>query len=301
MPDWVEFLRKSEYQVPIPAVLKYVAFPMTKLLESRAVRFVLIVLVAFLATCITVFALNLFSPPRPLAQLLPTRTPTRRPPPTITPVAYPPTPQIVLADDFAAQENFPRASGVKLGYEYTDNAYVLTPPLDPGFVRVLQANFEDPDYRNLTLDAAAGPTVDSSPVEYGVLFWHGEDDQGRERFLAFTVNSESSFRLLAYEPVADSEDNAEAFQFTEIIPSTRTQTLHLDGTPNRIRVDVHPRRLLAYINDELVLDTNHDIINDWRLARDWDGRVGLIAFTMDAPGAQAQFSQFDIYADVKTQ
>jgi hypothetical protein len=64
-------------------------------------------------------------------------------------------------------------------------------------------------------------------------------------------------------------------------------------------VDVHPRRLLAYINDELVLDTDAKIINDWRVHRDWDGKVGLVAFPMDTPSAQARFTQFDIYADVK--
>lgn len=274
---------------------------MEKALESRIVRIGIIVFVAFFTTCFAIFALNLFSPPRPLAELLPTRTATRRAPPTITPVAYPPTPQIVLADDFSSTDNFPEASGVRLGYEYQDGAYVLTPLLEPGFVRVLNQTFTEPDYRNLSLAVTAAPAENSAPVEYGALFWHTEDEQGRERFLAFTITSKSSFRLLAYEPIEDAQDDVNAFKFSEIVPFTQTTSLYVDGTPNTIRLDVHPRRMLAYINDQLVLDTDAEIINNWRLRRDWDGRVGIIAFTMDAPGAEARFTKFDIYADVKQQ
>ncbi|RIK32054.1 MAG: hypothetical protein DCC52_05530, partial [Chloroflexi bacterium] len=71
---------------------------MQNALDSRAARWLGIVAVGFLAACLATLALNLYTPPRDLAQLLPTRTPTRRPPPTITPVAYPPTPALVLSD-----------------------------------------------------------------------------------------------------------------------------------------------------------------------------------------------------------
>lgn len=272
---------------------------MEKALTSRVVRGIVIGFVAFLAACIAIFALDLFHPPRPLASLLPTRTPTRRAAPTITPVAYPPTPPLVLADNFAGAKNFPAASGVKLGYEYSDDTYLLSPPSDPGFVRVLNQKFTDPDYRNLSLEALAAHTENSGAVEYGVLFWHGEDEQGREHYLAFTINSKSAFRLLAYEPIDNPPAGSNAFQFTEVIPLTQSPTIHQDTKPNKIRIDVHPRRLLAYINDELVLDTDAKIINDWRVRRDWDGKVGLIALTMDAPNVHARVSQFDIYADTK--
>ncbi len=262
-------------------------------------RWLGIVAVASLAACFAVLALNLYTPPRELAQLYPTRTPTRRPPPTITPVAYPPTPLFVLSDTLNLQKNFPQARGVQMPYRYTDDGYVLEPPLDPGLVYVLHQEFQDSTYLNLSLDARAAPVPDSAPVEYGVLFWHGEDEAGRENFLAFTVNSESRFRLLAYEPITNTSTSDNAFQITEIISSTASSAINLDGTPNALRVDVHPRRLLAYINDELVIDTDSKLISDWRLHREWDGRVGLIAFTMHAPGAAAQFTQFDIYADIK--
>ncbi len=269
---------------------------MQKAIDSPIIRFGSIVGVAFLATCIAIFSFNLFAPPRPLAQLLPTRTATRRPPPTITPVAYPPTPQLYSKDDLRAQKNFPKASGVNLGYEYTQDGYLLTPPLDPGFVRVLDMSFTNPDYRNLSLDAVAAPAENSSNVEYGLVFWHGENEQGRESFLAFTLNTKGNFRLLAYEPV---EDKPDVYQFREVTPAAFSAAIRQDKSPQKIRVDVHPRRLLGYVNDQLVLDTNAEIINDWRLRREWDGKVGIIALTMDAPGAQAVFSQFDIYADVK--
>jgi hypothetical protein len=271
---------------------------MKKALESSFLRLVIGIFVALLTASIAIFALNLLSPPRPLAQLQPTRTATRRPPPTITPVAYPPTPPLVLQDDMATTEHFPNTEGVRLGYSYENGKYVLTPPLDPGFVRAIHQTFTDPDYLNLSLEATASPTENSGPVEYGVLFWHGEDEAGRERFLAFTISTDSTFRLLSYEPV---QSDGSAFEITELIPKTSTETINLDGTPNKIRIDVHPRRMLAYVNDELVLDTDARVINEWRLGRDWDGRVGVIAFTMDAPGAEAQFEQFDIYADVRQQ
>ncbi|MCC7163288.1 MAG: hypothetical protein IT331_12410 [Anaerolineae bacterium] len=272
---------------------------MRNALDSRLVQIVLAILVGFLVTCLTILVLDLFRPPRPLAQLLPTPTATRRPPPTITPVAYPPTPPLALREDFTDRTGFPDARGVRLGYEYTDDGYLLTPPLDPGFVRALNQKFTESGYLNLSLEAMAAPAENSGPVEYGIVFWHGEDEQGRERFLAFTISSGSTIRLLSYEPA--DENDANAYKFTDVIPMAQTQAIHLDGSLNKIRVDAHPRRILAYVNDELVLDTDASIINEWRVRRDWDGRVGVIAFTMDEPGAQALFTQFDIYADAKAQ
>src|SRR5215218_5110703 len=99
---------------------------MKKALESRIVRGIIVAFVAFLAACVAIFSLNLFVPPRPIANLMPTRTPTRRAAPTITPVAYPPTPPLVLADNFVDAKNFTQASGVKLGYEYKDDTYLLS-------------------------------------------------------------------------------------------------------------------------------------------------------------------------------
>lgn len=272
---------------------------MKNALNYRAVRWLGIGAAAILTACLAILALNLYTPPRPLAELQPTRTPTRRPPPTITPVAYPPTPSLVVSDTFTARDHFPRASGIKVPFGYSDNSYLLSPPPEPGFVRVLNQSFTDADYRNLSLDAHASPAPDSATVEYGVLFWHGEDDEGREHFLAFTVDTNSSYRLLAYEPVTSTKASANAFQITEIFSATASSAIEIDGTTNHLRVDVHPRRLLAYINDELVIDTDAKIISDWRLRRDFDGRVGLIALTGDEPGAQARFTRFNIYADIK--
>ncbi len=265
--------------------------------DSRAVRWLGIAAVGLLAACLAVLALNLYTPPRDLAQLLPTRTPTRRPPPTITPVAYPPTPAMVLSDTLRGAKNFPEARGVKLPYGYQDDAYVVAPPLDPGFARALNQTFVERDYLNLSVNARAAPAPTSPNVEYGILFWHGEDEQGRERFLAFTVNTQSEFRLLAFAPLTDTVAGANAYQITEVVSTTVSSAIAIDGTPNLLRVDAHPRRLLAYVNDELAIDTDAKIINEWRVRRDWDGRVGVIALTMDEPGAMARFTQFDIYAD----
>src|SRR5436190_1859898 len=135
-------------------------------------------------------------------------------------------------------------------------ALLLTPPLDPGFVRVLDQTFSDSDYLNLSIHAVAAPAKDSAAVEYGVLFWHGEDDQGREHFLGLTVSSASNVHLFAYEPITSTQTGKNAFQLNDILPPTFAAQIRTDGSPNDIRVDVHPRRLLAYVNDELVLDTD---------------------------------------------
>ncbi len=267
-------------------------------LNSRPVRMAGGCLVAFLATCLAIVGLNLFSPPRPLSELLPTSTPTRRPPPTITPVAYPPTPSLVLGDDFSTSNNFPRATNAKVPFGYENDSYRLSPPLDPGFVTVWNQTFGGNDYLNLTLDARAAPADNSPPIEYGMTFWHAEDSDGVQRFLAFTVNTKGNFRLRLYEPVTNTTAANVKYQWTDILPSTPSSDIYTDGTPNRLRVDVHPRRLLAYINDQLVIDTDSKLISDLRLRRDFDGRVGMIALTQDA-GAAAMFTQYDIYADVK--
>lgn len=274
-------------------------FTMQHALNHRVVRWLGVAAVVLLAACAAIFFLELYKPPRELSALLPTRTPTRRPPPTITPVAYPPTPLLVQSDTFATQDNLPRATGAKHPFGYDDDGYVLTPPLDPGFVRVLHQTFKDTEYLNLSLVADAAPAPDSAAIEYGVLFWHGQDDAGRENFLAFTVDSQSKFRLLAFEPITSTTANVNAFRFTEIVSATTSSAIHVDGASNELRVDAHPRRLLAYINGDLVIDTSAKIISDWRLRRDFDGRVGIIALTLGEPGAQARFTRLDIYADIK--
>lgn len=265
--------------------------------QSRPVRWLGIVAAAIAAACFAIFFFDLLTPPRPMTALLPTRTPTRRPPPTITPVAYPPTPPVALRDDFSSTDNFPRSTGDAATFGYDGDAYQLSPPVDPGFVRALDLTFQENEYRNLSLETVAGPAPDSAPVDYGVLFWHSRDEEGMERFLAVTLGSDSTVQLLAFEPITSTEQGKNAFQFTQVIPPVKTSAVTLDGTPNRLRVDVHPRRLLVYVNDELVMDTDNKIINDWRLRRDFDGQVGLIALAHE-PGAQARFTQFDIYADV---
>lgn len=273
---------------------------MDELLKSRAVRALGVVATVFAAACFAVFAMNLLTPARELSQLLPTAAPTRRPPPTITPVAYPPTPALVRADDFSTTENFPRASGVKVPFGYLEpSGYQLTPPLDPGYVRVLDRSFTDPDYRNLTLEVEGAPAPDSPPVAYGMLFWHTEDASGQERFLAFAVSTRGTFQLSAFQPVTATRTAGPASAWSDVVPPATSTAIHLDGTPNRLRVDVHPRRLLAYINDELVIDTDVRLVTEWRLSRDFDGRVGLVALSAGEVGAGARFTRFDVYADVK--
>lgn len=251
-----------------------------------------------IAACFVLLWLDLLKPPRELAAIFPTPTATRRPPPTITPVVYPPTPPLALNDDFSSQNNFPRSDSDRIPFGYLSEGYRLNPPLDPGFVRVLALEFSDNQYRDLSVNTSAESVKGSPAVEYGILFWHGDDGTGREHFLAFTVASSNLFRLRAYEPVTTTNGAAQ-YHWTDLVPATPTTALNIDGRPNRLRVDVHPRRVLAYINDSLVIDTSPRVVTDWRSRRDFDGRVGLIALAVDEPGAQVNFSRFDVYADVK--
>ena len=111
-------------------------------------------------------------------------------------------------------------------------SYLLTPPSTPALSAPSINNLPTLITCNLSLETIAAPAENSGAVEYGIVFWHGEDEQGRERFLAFTIITKSTFRLLSYEPVEDSDNNA--FKITEIIPATQTPTIHLDTTPNKI-------------------------------------------------------------------
>lgn len=250
------------------------------------------------AAIFVILALDLFKPPRDMASLFPTPLPTRRPAPTITPVSYPPTPALSFKDDFSTRSNFPRADNVLIPFGYLqDNSYRLSPPLDPGWTWVLALDINKSQYRNLSINTAGLPAKESAPVEYGILFWHGQDEEGREHFMSFTVSSTNLFRLRAYEPVVQKETGKSDFQWVDLVPPTTTTALYIDGRANHLRVDVHPRRVLAYINDDLVIDTNPPLLTEWRSQRDFDGRVGLIAFAMGKERAEVRFTQFDVYTD----
>lgn len=274
---------------------------MNSALSSRAVRLLGGCATAVLASCLAIFLLNLFQPPRDLSALLPTRTPTRRPPPTITPVVYPPTPPAVFRESFepgSEEAGFPAPSGATLPFGYVADGYRLAPPTKPGFIRVLSQGLSDDEYRNLSIDATAAPLAGSAPVEYGVLFWHLENEEGTEQYLAFTIGTDSTFRLRALEPITRTAQGDMVYQWTDIVTKTASLAIKVDGSPNTLRVDVHPRRLLAYINDTLVIDTAPKLISDWRNQSEFDGRVGIIAFLVDEPGAEVRFTRFDVYADI---
>lgn len=250
------------------------------------------------AALFIILALDLFKPPREMAFLFPTPLPTRRPPPTITPVSYPPTPSLAFRDDFSTRSNFPRADSELIPFGYLeDHSYRLSPPLDPGWTWVLALDLNKSQYRNLSVNVAGLPAKESAPVEYGILFWHAQDEQGREHFMAFTVTSTNLFRLRAYESIAQKGTSESEFQWVDLVPPTTTTALYIDGRANRLRIDVHPRRVLAYINDHLVIDTNPPVLTEWRSQRDFDGQVGLIAFAMGKEGTEAHFTQFDVYTD----
>ncbi len=258
-------------------------------------------LTVIVSTVFTVIAFGLLSPPRDVAALIATPVPTRPPIPTSTPVVLPAVPPLLLTDNFSTRGNWARGSS-QLPFEYVSNGYRLAPRDPGGFSRVLIENFSTANVRDFSVEAEGAPSLNSTPVEYGVLFLHDQQGDASERFMFFTVSSEGSFRLRGYvapRTVAPSAQTPTAQRWIELVPATASFAVKTNGQPNRLRVDVHPHRLLAYVNDALVFDRTNVDIDQYRDRSDYDGRIGLISVGLGKPGAQVIFTNFKLFADVK--
>lgn len=245
------------------------------------------------AALFAIFFFDLLTPPRDLAALQPTPTATRPIPPTITPEVFPPTPPLLFSDDFSTRTHFPPGSSA-LPFGYQTYGYRLSPPLDPGYVRVLARDFADVSYHDLSLSATAAPIDGKVPLEYGILFWHSQDKNGREYFLYFGVNTNSAFTLKALEPITTTQRGARSFHWIDIVPPRSSVAVKGNGAPNSLRVDVHVGRVLGYVNDALVLDSDSPLIDEYRERADFDGGVGMIALALGKRGAGALFSRFNV-------
>jgi hypothetical protein len=251
---------------------------------------------ALVTACLTILLLNLLTPPRDSAAIGQPRVPTQAILPTLTPTVLPPTPPLVLADNFSTQKNWPRVVGAAT-FGYTDNGYLLSPTVNDGFARVLLANYQNRASQDLTMELEAAPAQKSNDVEYGVLFWHSQDSQSRERFLYFGVNTQGEFRLRAYEPVTTTNQTAQNFRWVDLVPASTSLEIQTGSQPNRLRVDVHPHRLLAFVNGQLVLDRNNADIDEYRERTDFDGRVGMIAVSLGKPNAGVVFTNFKLFVN----
>jgi hypothetical protein len=257
-------------------------------------------LTAIGAGVFAVFFFDLLTAPRdPMALLTPPASPVS-PAATIARAigtVLPPTPQLYLTDNFAARNNWPRVVG-DAPYGYMENGYLIAPPGEPQFTSVLLNNFSDKLSRDLSVQAEANPLPGSSGVSYGILFWHDSSPDGQERFLYFGVGSDGTYTLRASVPISMTTQTPPSSRWVDLVPMTPSTSVKRGSEPNRMRVDVHPHRILAFVNGVLVLDRDNSDVDAFRQRDDFDGRVGLLAFPLDKPRAQVIFTEFELYADV---
>ncbi len=256
-------------------------------------------LTALAAALFTVVFFDVLTPPDPAALL--------NPPPAARPTAVrptkdtiPPIPKLFLDDNFNSRQYWP-AGGDNASYGYQQNGYWLAPSLNPDFTHVLLKELPKTTGRDLSIEAEASPLPGSTAVEYGVLFWHSRDKEGHERFLYFAVNTEGMYTLRASVPVTATTASPAVERWVDLVPRTSSSTIKKNGESNRLRVDVHPHRIIAFINSQLVLDRDNPDIDAFRDRQDFDGGVGLIALALGSRNQKALFSQFSLYLDVKSQ
>jgi hypothetical protein len=243
---------------------------------------------------------DILTPPRDPSLLL---TPPASPSPprptnaTTLPTVLPPVPHLFLSDDFTTRSNWPRAVG-DAPYGYMQNGYLIAPPPGSEFTRVFLNNFADKLSRDLSIQAEAKPFDDSTGVSYGIFFWHDSSPEGQERFLYFGVATDGTYALRASIPITGTTETPERSRWVDLVPATRSPSIKTDGGSNRLRIDVHPHRILAFINGDLVFDRDKSDVDAFRDRADFDGRVGLLAFSLGKQKGQVLFTKFVLYDDV---
>ncbi len=270
---------------------------MNSVVRNRLLLILSICVTAIVAAGLAIWYFDLTTPPRDINFIINSAAlpapPTPVPPPT--PTVIPPTPALVLNDNFKQTANFPPGPSA----HYTAPGYTLKPDAKSDYLAAPLAGFQDTSYHNVTLLTTAVPISRSVPIEYGVFFWHSTASNKGERFLAFTLSPSGTYRLRAYIPFTSSTSEGIRYRAEDLVPATRSLYVKTDGSPNQLRVDVHPHHILAFVNGGLVLDRNNSDIDAYRDRADFDGQVGLLAFASGDQGGQVEFTQFAMYADVK--
>jgi hypothetical protein len=268
-------------------------------LKSRAKLVISGCIAALAAALFTVIFFDILTPPDPAALL--------NPPPPSRPTAVRPTtptipavPPLFLDDNFSTRKNWPVSAG-NAPFEYVQNGYLLAPSPNTEFTRVLLQKFQDNSYHDFSVEVEANALPDSSAVEYGVFFWHSQDKAGHERFIYFGLNTDGMYALRAAVPVSSTTAEPSAHRWVDLVPRTSSSLIRKNGEPNRLRVDAHPQRILAFINGELVLDRNNPDVDAFRDREDFDGGVGLIALSYGKSNDQVHFTFFKMYVDLKGQ
>ncbi len=252
------------------------------------------VLAAVAAAFFSIYAFGLTTPARDLNALLtPSPTATLRaqfrptPAPSIT--ATPAPANLIYAVDLTQAGDWPSS----MASHYTLAGYLLVASPKSDFLAVPVPGFSDTSLQGLTIVAEAVPAAKNA-AEYGVMFWHSTDRQGRERFLTFTITPQRTFRLRGYMPFTPTTGE-KSYRWVDIVPETASRNIRIDGRPNRIQVQVQPSQIRVLINGYEVLSRKNGDIDNYRFRSDYDAKVGVIAIAPGDLDAQVEFTRFELY------
>lgn len=252
-------------------------------------------LTALAAAVFAVLFFDILAPPLDSSTLL---NPPKQRPTSIRPIetVVPPTPQLFLKDDFSSRENWTRADD-NGGAAFADKGYLLSPDPAGPYTHVYLDTLTNSKYRDLSLQADAS-TSPGNLAGYGVFFWHSTDSDGNERFIYFGVTTDGAYTLRAAAPITPTTASPVKSRWVDLISATASPAIQKKSGANRLNVDVHPQRLRAFVNGTLVIDIDSKTVDALRERGDFDGKVGMAAYSLGTPDARVLFTGFDVYVEV---
>ena len=134
------------------------------------------------------------------------------------------------------------------------------------------SQFKDREFDDFTITTQAS-SVNTNPGYYGIVFHQKDSDN----FYYFQISDDGSFNLIKK---VEGED-------VDLIPWTVSDAISRDGGVNELTVTMKGNRITAYVNDQLVADTNDGSFKD--------GNLCLMAFSPDG-GTHISFQQVSIEA-----
>jgi len=136
------------------------------------------------------------------------------------------------------------------------------------------SSFRDRDFDDFTITTLAS-SLNPYPGYYGIVF----REQDVNNYYYFQINDEGSYRL---GKIVGGET-------IDLIPWTASEIISKNGGVNKLYLSMEGIRILGYINDQLVVDTNDGSLKN--------GDLGLMAFTPEGvDGSHISFQQVSIEA-----
>lgn len=253
------------------------------------------IVTAVAAALFVVLFFGILTPPLDPSTLLnpPKQRPTLIRP---TPAVFFPTPRLFTQDDFSTRTNWVRADNYG-GASFADKGYALFPDPARPYTHVYLSSLTNTEYRDLTLQIDASASAGSA-AGYGVFFWHSQDSTGNERFVYFGVTTDGAYTLRANEPITQTAGSSVSRRWLDLILATSSAAVRKGSGSNKLRVEVHPKRIRAFVNGTLVIDEANQVVDALRDRNDFDGKVGLLAYSLDAASAKVLFTLFAVDADL---